>query len=198
MKRLIVFGPSSSYGMGLEDPKNEVWGGVLSNKLNRNFINNSVPAASNKLISYKITSFDYQPDDIVFIMWSFPDRYTILKSDKKFINLMATSEEDDIILYYKNFHEDFDHEFMSKVYINYSLDYLRKKNIKVFSLFHAEFLNKSLDEVDTLIPIYYDRFDNGYSRSSDGVHLGIEGNRDFGNTLYRYVTNISESTQQFI
>jgi hypothetical protein len=188
MKRLIVFGPSSSYGIGLNDVNNEVWGGVLSKKLNRYFINNSIPGASDKLISYKITHFEYQPDDIVMIMWAFPDRYSIIKSENTFENLMPSSNDDKSIFYYTKIHEDFDHKFMSRVYMNYALNFLKNKKIKAHSLFHGEFLNKSLDTNETLIPIYYDKYDIGYPRASDDIHVGTEGNEKFALALHRYLS----------
>jgi len=187
MKRLLVFGPSSSYGIGLNNPDEEVWGSVLSKKLNRNFINNSIPGASDKLISYKIINYEYQKDDIVLIMWAFPDRYTIIKSENTFENLMPSSNDDKSIFYYTKIHEDIDHEFMSRVYINYALNFLKNKKIKVYSLFHGEFLNKSLDSNETLAPIYYDKYDIGYPRANDGVHVGVEGNYDFAVSLYKFI-----------
>lgn len=192
MKRLIVFGPSSSYGIGLDNKDTEVFGAILSQKLNRKFVNNSIPGASNKLICHSIVSFDYQEGDLVIILWAFNDRYTILKSETEFINIMPSYTNEKSVNYYKNIHEDYDHTFMSKVYVNYGINYLVNKNIKNFSLFHGKTQKETLDNETHLIPLYYTDFDKGYPRASDGVHLGIEGNKNLGNTLYKYITKLSE------
>lgn len=187
MKRLIVFGPSSSYGIGLTNKDEQVFGGVLSQKLNRKFINKSIPGASNKLICFNVLNFDYQKDDIVLILWAFNDRYSIIKSNTDFINIMPSDDNEKSLNYYKFIHEDFDHTFMSNVYINHSINYLNNKKIKVFSFFHGKHQKEVLDTKESLIPIYYSDIEKKYDRALDGIHLGVEGNKVLGETLFRYL-----------
>lgn len=184
--RLIIFGPSASFGTGLENPEKEVWGRILADNLSRDFINNSIPGASNKLICYKATTFRYLPEDLVIISWAFHDRYTVLKSDVDYRNFMPSDLDTEGETYYKFFHEDFDHLFLSKVFINYTLSYLTKKGIEVYSLFDGKLAIGLLDDKSSLLPIDYAEYNNGYPRASDGIHVGVEGHRDLGNTLYKF------------
>jgi lysophospholipase L1-like esterase len=186
MKRLIVFGPSSSYGIGLENRDEEVWGAILSKKLGRKFINESVPGASNKLIAYKSLNFNFKKDDLVLILWSFPDRYTVLKSEKEFINFMPSNKDENNISYYKNIHEDYDHVFMSKIFIDYTISKLNKNGIYPYSLFEGRSNSQLLIQKQTLIPIYSGDYDKGYPRAKDGIHIGIEGQIDFAEMLYKF------------
>jgi len=85
MSRLITFGCSMTYGHGLADClQNDNGPGYVSSKfawpehlgryLEKDVINKSKPGASNLEILYHILNFEFDQDDIVVILWSFPSR----------------------------------------------------------------------------------------------------------------------------
>lgn len=185
-KRLVVFGPSSSYGMGLDSPDEEAWGGVLASLLKRKLVNNSIPGASNKLIAYKATTYTYQPDDIVIIAWAYVDRYSVIQSDTEYINFMPSDTNEESLNYYKYVHNDFDHIFMSRVYINYTINYLSWNGVDVKSLFNSKpdydlQVNQYLS-----IPIIVGKYFVEYPLAKDGMHVGKLGHKALGEVLFKF------------
>jgi hypothetical protein len=95
MSRLVTFGCSFTYGQGLpgckigdnttkfaSTPSEYAWPVNLSKLLDIEVINKGIPGASNLEILFHILSFDFKHDDIVVIMWSFPDRDLYFNSVK--------------------------------------------------------------------------------------------------------------------
>lgn len=92
MPKLIVSGCSNTYGHGLKDITNSIgqlhmplrgpskfaWPQLLADKLGYECVNLSMPASSNKLISYKITDQKIKENDIVIFLWTFLLRTCIL------------------------------------------------------------------------------------------------------------------------
>lgn len=81
MSRLVAFGCSYTYGHGLPDcavgdnagpePSKFAWPSLLAEKLDRSVVNMSNPGASNTEMLWKLINFDFQPDDICIIIWSY-------------------------------------------------------------------------------------------------------------------------------
>jgi hypothetical protein len=121
MKRLIAAGCSLTYGHGLPDcvskqnikhpgpyPSKLAWPSLVAKKLNRNCVNLSCPGASNKQIWHSLLNFDYQPDDIVIVYWSYIHRYCSLKS-ANIVNVMGIGAPDkESRFYYKNIFTEYD------------------------------------------------------------------------------------------
>lgn len=185
-QRLIVFGPSSSLGLGLENPEKEVWGRILSGNLKREFVNNSIAGASNKLICYNTTTFNFLPTDLVILAWAFVDRYSVIESDKGYINFMPSDTDERSLSYYRFVHNDFDHIFMSKVYINYTIDFLRKKKIEFYSLFNHKADSDLTYDSKNKIPFVSGDYFINYPLSQDGIHVGAEGHKALGEELTRF------------
>lgn len=87
MKRLIAFGCSHTYGMGLEDsfieeepfkpyisPSKYAWPNLLAEQLDRECVNLSIPGGSNLEILYSILDFKFQKSDSVVVGWTSPLR----------------------------------------------------------------------------------------------------------------------------
>lgn len=85
MNRLITFGCSHTYGVGLEDCQDRIingvkvpcespsllsWPNIVANALGLELHNQAWPAASNVEILYNLLNFDFKDSDIVVIMWS--------------------------------------------------------------------------------------------------------------------------------
>jgi len=88
MSRVISFGCSHTFGMGLPDvylgieknfevaqhPSAYAWPQLIANNLNLECINKGICAASNLQILNEIVSFDFQPLDKVYVLWTTPYR----------------------------------------------------------------------------------------------------------------------------
>jgi hypothetical protein len=132
MKRLIAAGCSLTYGHGLPDcvdknnkkhpgpnPSKMAWPSLIADKLNRSCINLSCPGASNKQIWHTLLNFNFEPDDIVIVYWSFIHRYCFL-TDKmsEFLNFKSNVNSESMFdinnnqqknnFYYKNLFTEYD------------------------------------------------------------------------------------------
>ena len=81
MSRLITFGCSLTWGVGLKDdglqPSKSAWPTLVAKELNLKLVNKGEPAASNNEILYELLTFDYKKDDIVIVMWTYSYRDVI-------------------------------------------------------------------------------------------------------------------------
>jgi len=80
MARLLTFGCSFVYGLGLPDtdgqgPSDLSWPSILAKKLKRECVNLSFPGVGNLEILMKVLSTTYEPDDLVVVSFSYFDRY---------------------------------------------------------------------------------------------------------------------------
>lgn len=81
MARLVAFGCSTTYGHGLPDctvgmdagpePSKFAWPNILAEKLGRTPVNLSKPGAGNTEILWKMFNFDFEPDDLCIVIWSY-------------------------------------------------------------------------------------------------------------------------------
>lgn len=89
MGNLVAFGCSLTFGHGLSDcfippvfpgkaPSQLSWPTLIANKLGISCSNNSSPGASNFEIALSILSYEFNKDDLCFVMWSYPDRDVIV------------------------------------------------------------------------------------------------------------------------
>lgn len=96
--RLVAFGCSYTYGLGLEDcfvppnvagkfPSKFAWPQLLANELNVDCINKSRPSSSNKEILDTLLQFDFDSNDIVLIMWSFTNRWCTINELNKYTQI---------------------------------------------------------------------------------------------------------------
>lgn len=93
MSRLITFGCSYTYGIGLQDcsegsptPSLLGWPALTSSLLDYELVNVSASGASNFEILHNILNFDFKNDDIVVIMWTHYTRDSFFRKifSKKF------------------------------------------------------------------------------------------------------------------
>jgi len=111
MSRLVAFGCSNTYGEGLPDcwvlspsgrnmrdgpnPSKFAWPMVLSNIMDLECVNLSLPAASNKWICDKVLNTELSSTDTVVIMWSYVDRTCFFQDDNTFKRLMIQDVTND-------------------------------------------------------------------------------------------------------
>jgi len=196
MKRLVTFGCSNTQGQGLVNAEEEVWGAVLARHLGREFINKGKQGASNKYIAYSIEQFDFLPNDLAIISWSFLDRYSIIHDPKDFqgdefitdIHHSRTKESDEAGAYFHLFHNDYDSNFMNKVYIDYSIDLLLYKQIEFKQIyFYRDQLVDNRHNRTNTFAFFFFPFYHNYPKSTDNSHMGFEGNRALGDAMYNHI-----------
>lgn len=94
MNRIVAFGCSHTYGMGLEDsfieedllkpatsPSKLAWPALLADKLGYTCSNQSIPAGSNLEILYSILDFKFQEGDKVVVGWTTPLRDVVINPE---------------------------------------------------------------------------------------------------------------------
>lgn len=179
--RLITFGCSLTYGHGLPDcfiepdypgrkPSQLSWPYVIASELGIECLNLSSPGSSNKRIWYNILNFDFQHDDIVFILWSYPERSCIINRDQ--ITDIGPWVENFNSLY-DNFYSEYDSDTMTKLFVKNSNDYLNRKNIKVHNLVVSELFKNIFtfaDEVTPYLKIFIDDFRHKFNVALDNRH----------------------------
>lgn len=218
--RLIAFGCSNTYGQGLADcyvpptkdtphgqagpiPSKFVWPEIVANGLGRTCVNMAWPGASNKLICNRIEEFSFHPSDLVIIMWSYQDRYTLFKEKvvgaAPFEHNIAPGKQDEVSkAFYTHLHTERGTIIENRVNINYANFILRELNLPVFNLFadKKEYPLLKVEFANTIIPIW---FGENYLRTFPGSldsstypkgkgHVGEEGQKAFGEDIFRYIT----------
>jgi len=198
MKRLVTFGCSNTQGQGLVNPKEEVWGAVLAKHLGRDFVNKGKQGASNKYIAYSIEQFNFLPNDLAIISWSFLDRYSIINDPKDFdenefitdIHPHHTREDEASGVYYHLFHNDYDSKFINKIFIDFSVNILLYKQIEFKQIYFSreESVNSRHSKTNTF-SFYFLPFYENYPKSTDNSHMGFEGNRALGDAMYNHTVS---------
>ncbi len=191
MHRLIAFGCSLTYGLGLADPEQTAWPKVLADMYTRQCVNNGVPGASAKEIAYNILNFKFDPTDIVYINWSYFTRSCVI-TEKKIIQLGRWNKRfrgvKAWIAYYYNKHNERNEGF---AYINLCNHFLKKKKIKTYNMlvyngyidYAKEFI--PYHKTDFLKDCHFDEYINYYPLNSNDIdHPNEEGHAKFAKLLY--------------
>jgi len=196
MERLIVFGCSLSYGHGLPDcfispnlpgdkPSNLGWPSIVAKHMNRVCINKSSPGSSNKRIWNEVINFEYHPNDIVIIQWSFIDRTSIIK-----VNNIEDIGPWTNHTFYSDMYDENDSLLMSKLFVNHSNMFLLSKNIKLYNLVPGKeelALLKFNDTTTDHIPVYLSKLRTLYPFALDNRHPGIECQEVYSKKILDYL-----------
>jgi len=208
MKRLIAFGDSMTYGVGLEDcwpnTKNSskyCWPELVASTLGRKCINKSVPGSSNKRIWYTISKFKFRPDDLVLILWTYPDRTAVIQNPFNITNLLPSQvgnshREVEIMArsYYENLHAYYDADITTKLYIRDSYNHLIGLGIEFYQMI-AEPRDKELFENIPYVPLFMGNYERNYKKALDGDHAGIDGHTAFARDFLKYI-NVESTIPQ--
>lgn len=198
MKRLVTFGCSNTQGQGLENPKEEVWGAVLASHLGRELVNVGKQGASNKYIAYSIEQFNFLPNDLVIISWSFLNRYSILQDPKDLVKNIYITDiiprydvEDEVSdTYFHLFHNDYDSNFLNRAFIDFSIDLLLSKQVEFKQIFfHQQETPNHRHQNTKTFPFVFNDFYDIYPKSTDNAHMGVEGNRALGYAMYNHIVS---------
>lgn len=186
MSRLIAFGCSITYGHALSDcyippysagyePSKLAYPQLVADNLNLECINTSHSGSSNKDIWHKVVTFEFQPDDVILLQWTYPDRTAIINDDNTVTSLASWQDDELSKNYYKNFHTntgtniDF---YMMFNHVNFML------NKKVLSVTNIKPNNNIYNNPPgwnefSFVDLYIDAMSKEHnSIALDGVHPG--------------------------
>ena len=207
--RLVAFGCSNTLGQGLEDcyweddpsltkkiePSIYAWPQLVANRLEIECCNEGICGASNKLIMHQVISFPLLPTDTVIIMWSYPDRYCLLKNNTSDYRRWDDKEnyKHKIIApwernlrtknYYKFVYDEDDHRIMTNHYISYTRLYLEKHNVPNLHITCSPDINHPL-----VFDIQHRTLRDKYPKALDNVHPGPEAHQETANRIYKRMT----------
>ena len=210
MSRLVTFGCSYTYGIGLPDcntpahnmalapPSKLVWGSLLGDLLNREVVNTSYPGGCMKRVNHTIQNTEFKQDDIAIILWPEPARYIIFPDKEGYIaqNIHPAHSDDSSINYYKYIHSFKGEVVNQKMMYNLAALYLKHKGITAYHLFpykhDQDYLLVDFDK--DVLPFYFMDFYHEYPKGLDedhekGIigHMGVEGNKALALTIYNYI-----------
>ena len=189
MSRLITFGCSHTRGEGVDDPSTESWPAYLAKNLELECVNLGKDGISNKFIQHTVHTFDFQPDDVVVILWTYPVRYDIFKSPTESISMLPMTNGKLNNLWYQNFYTDYNASFESKVIIHQVNSYLQDKYITVHNLVINKTFTNLLELIDfNHISIYFSNFLNN-PKYPDGFnnHAGPLANEFYAKEIYKHI-----------
>jgi len=196
MQRLIALGCSLTYGHGLPDcfvspnrpgdiPSKLVWSSIVAKYMHRDCINLSSPGASNKRIWHTITNFEYEENDVVFILWSFSQRSAIIKY-QNIVDIGPWIDQ----LYYKHYEDKHDSIMMSRLFVSHANMFLESKHIKVYNIIPGKQELSILRFNDTVIdhiPVYITKMRENYPLALDNRHPGIECQEMYSKGILNYL-----------
>lgn len=190
MSRLITFGCSHTRGEGVDDPSTESWPAYLGESLDMEVVNKGVDGVSNKFIQHEVVNFKFQPDDIVAILWTYPDRTCVFKSATECsATIVPKSSHPLTEHYYKHYHTSYNANFESKVIIHQVNSFLHQKYLPVYNLP----INKTLVNIFELIDfdyvnIFFSNFLNDPKyRKGHNNHAGHLANRFYAKEIYKHI-----------
>ena len=187
MSRIVTFGCSNTFGQGSPDcvtaskgdpPSRYAWPAVLGRLLNRPVLNLAIPGASNLEILHCITCTDFKPGDLVYVFWSYLDRWSIiLESEIIQIGpwLVDNPKRKGVTeAWYKNFYNEHHARFMYKIIIE------EAKRIISGTVNQWTFLEPGHSGVLTdikMLSIDLDQLRERFPVGLDNVHVGTEAHR---------------------
>ena len=198
--RVIAFGCSFTFGHGLSDcfipplgcgntPSKYAWPSLVAKELNVKCINKSSPGSSNKKIWHSIVNFRFKKDDIVFVMWTSPDRSCTLN---RFTDVDIGSWLDSSRAYYENYYSPYDAKIMSKLFVSSANILLTNKGITVYNLTYNKNHFK-LDKTINRLSICMSRLKPKFPLALDNMHPGIECHEE---TAKQIIKKISYTPKQ--
>ena len=203
-KRLIAFGCSLTFGFGLPDcwdppynnlskPSSVAWPNLIADALDRDCVNRSMIASSNKRIWHEIANFDFEDDDLVFVMWSQISRTSILESKYKIQNIgtWMMGEKAWANMYYRIMNREYDDEITTALYISHANYIFNRKKIESY---HLAIDRKNTNCFNLLgeninhIPLYMLEYEENYPIAlDDDHHTGVEGHAALARDILKYL-----------
>jgi len=208
MPRLVTFGCSYTFGLGLPDvhplvsikdtaPSKFAWPNLLASKLGYDCINNSVPGSGNLEILLKVFQTEYQPDDVVIVGWSHFTRYDFYKivsknydgariyeKDKNFKKVVLESKFSEINYQLNSFVKN----WLCISHANLFLTTMGIKNYFYLNTTGWEAENKpEYIPVDGNLNIYPE--DYTIDQALDNAHAGLKSQELLAHLMYNKINN---------
>lgn len=187
------------YGVGLPDsppgsktPSKFCWPEIVARELGLKCVNKSASGAGNKRIWYEISKFKFKPNDLVLILWSFPNRYTVINSSSDIKNLHHNNDDNLSNAYYENLYDSYDSKIMSMLFVDHANRLLNDQGINFFQMTVKKRYWYIFGK-HSYLPITMDAYETLYPRASDNDHAGVDGHRAFAIDLLKmlnYDTNL--------
>lgn len=192
MSRLITLGCSHTLCEGVKTKK-ETWPFILSKKFNKKLINLGESGGSNRTIQHSVYTFEFQQDDIVIILWTYPDRYHFFKDKDNHTGLINSWGKGRSEVWFKDFHTTYNEKFDNQTIVNQVNLFLKNKNIKLYNLLVSSEFDYYFDitNSDTIGIDFTKDYLEKYPRGTDGWHMGDEGNYNFAMEIYHILDSKS-------
>jgi hypothetical protein len=199
MTRIVSFGCSYTYGQGLEDchidpnlpgpePSKFAWPNLAAEQLGYGCLNLSKPGFSNLAILDAIINYNFEPNDIVAVMWTFKSRYMeyslpneVIHKGRWFPDWLDSQNMFDLII--KNY-----------LHIHHAYSYLKFKKIPYY-FFDSDIYFDAKDEkpkwftqID-FVPFNFKTYEFFPPLGLDGKHPGPVFHKTVANTLVRSLKN---------
>lgn len=192
MTRLIAFGCSYTRGTGLDDvwnfeknssifptPSKHAWPQLLADELNVECINLGKGGLSNKAIWHDFVNFNFQDNDIIFVHWTFLDRYHFYENKNKGYIIDHKGQHTRDKVFFKHLHSDYD--MLNDLY-------LRMNHVNSLQKVH-NLLVDPIENVDwntvTPLDVYLNDYKIKYPRANDNSHPGMLAHQEFSKQLHQ-------------
>lgn len=208
MSRLVAFGCSHTYGHGLKDcikeefrpgdkPSDFSWPKVLGKSLGLEVINKSKPGASNLEILFYILNFNFEPNDLVLILWSYSNRDMLFTTEVVGANNqmhfsvypnMIYEKDNNLKNYYYRVHSD--HDLLMKTYIHmhHAEIYLEHKKIKNFSFSVEKYKGSPrFANLNNYRKINFKEIFDSHEKALDQTHPGEEAHKQLAKEIEKFL-----------
>lgn len=193
MNRLVTFGCSNTFGVDLDDnyhtkefPSKYAWPNHLADLLKVPVVNNSKIGIDNKEILFNILNYDFDENDVVFVLWSYHDRHCIIKNDS--IEMIGIWRKKHKLSkwYYKYLWNKYDSTFENYLYINLAHYHLQEQNIEhIFLSCSQNHIDLSLEWNSVkFLNVFFDDVKTEFPLAKDGLHPGMDAHKVFAKIIY--------------
>lgn len=201
--RLIAFGCSMTAGDELQNPATQAWPVKLAELYGRSVVNYGRSGVSNKYICYKILNTNFQPDDIVFVNWTYFTRSCVIEEPytdteeywKSSVTNLGRfrwhggfSKVERWLKYFHSLENEF---FDSCIYINLAYKFLQQKSIKAYHMVLATYWDDKIlsyipyNKVNFLDNLYFDDYiDKFPTKGRNLVHPNSKGHDRFAKDIF--------------
>lgn len=202
--RLVAFGCSHSYGMGLADCYNRItkfagdqpsrlaWPQLLADHMNIECVNLSRPGNSCKGIWNDVISADLTSTDLVVIMWTHASRWCIFK-DGDIEDIAYYMDSPKSNNYFKSFYDPHDANMDLNLRLSHVSMHLDSKHVKNYHTIYKLSDYKPLDFnracVLDRIPCL-NKLKLSHPRGSDNKHPGELAHAEFAKNLHAAIQEL--------
>ena len=180
--RFIAFGCSYTYGQGLADchiepnlpgplPSKLGWAQQVADNLGRECVNKGKPGYGNISILQEILTFDFEPTDIVSVMWSYRSRETFFSPTGE---PTLKGRWDEKWLRQQNV---YDLAVKNMFHMHHAQCYLRSLGLEFYFMdidftYHFGERNPTWFNDINILDVAIDKFDRSKPLGLDGLHPG--------------------------